>query len=44
MKLIRLIPWLGHRIERHPRWWGYGTAALVALVLLSKWLNIPFVW
>lgn len=37
-KLLRLIPFIGKRIERHPRWWGYGTAALVAGYIVWRWV------
>lgn len=37
MKLIRLIPWIGHRIERHPKRWAIG-AGFIVLFLIATWL------
>ena len=44
MKLIKIIPFIGHRIEQHPKRWLFGAAAVVALVLVSKWLDVPMAW
>jgi len=30
---LRLIPWIGHRVEKHPIRWAIGAAVLLGLVV-----------
>lgn len=44
MKLLNLIRKLGKRIERNPKAYAIGFAALCIVVMVSKWLDIPVAW
>ena len=44
MNPLKWIKRFGGAWKRDPKRMAIGTAAVIALLLLSKWLNVPFVW
>jgi len=44
MKFLNLIRKLGKRIERNPKAYAIGFGVIVALILLSRWMDFPLKW